>query len=426
MQASKKLLFARHVFAQLRQIGVFKRSGWGGGEFTIVFLAEQNQDGKGVPVFVGWTMNQQDNISQVWSAVGSGGLLAESGAREPSRDEIERLRHVLIQIVLKSQENANSNARFRFDVAFRLDGDQPLYLSRPFDLPDSCVVTLPREADCEKKRWGYNPGIGVLLTSDGADEEDARIAASPALNDFVLFWSVLSCSFVRNTSHLFGVPTNWSASRRRLIKMRLPDREAKQFQVYSKIDSKREIRGIRPLWREFSERRGLDRQKLLGAMAAFRAGVQLSNRTYFPPSLPVVAFFASLEALSHQPRSCSGTLECDICGQLSFRHNLEGRVTLLLQLLERSLRKADFRRVKPHIKKSYESYRSSYVHSARTPFREHQPWAGVFNLHDPVGFWKGQHESFIVGPLENATGAAILHDIFPRSSRRKVWVPVEG
>jgi len=405
-----KLLFARHIQSLLRKFASPQSSSWGDGEFTLVFLADRDTRGAGVPVFLGWKMLKNDSINEAWAAVGTDGSLSQPQTkRVPTHDERASLLRKLEEVVRTSERSANAGTIWKFDVAYRLEGSQILYPHRPIECDGGYIVTLPREPDAETKGWGHNPGVGVLLSVEATDDQDAIAAGWEAQFELVLFWTFLSSSYCRAMKNLFSVKSNWPNSKRQLAALRLPEDQAKAFQSYSRRAAVAVLPKVRRTWKVIKNRKGNDKVRLLTALAAYRTALEIQSRTYHTQSLAVVAYMAALEAILPQPRRCHGQVVCDICGDLPRGHNAESHLSAILGGVRGVLRKTEFQKAEKLLRYAYGSYRSAYVHSARTPLQEHRGSRSSMDLYDSELFWGGYQEFDLLYKLDELTHRVIKH-----------------
>jgi len=146
-------------------------------------------------------------------------------------------------------------------------------------------------------------------------------------------------------------------------------------------------------------------------VAAYRAGLEVSTRISRTQSLAVVAYFASLDALTAGPQRCFGRQTCEICGPIGKGHNLESRREALARGLLVWMRRKEQKRVREFLNRAYDVYRSAYVHSARTPMKEYKgPWRSI-NVHDEDAFWSEYSDVRLVSTLSDVVRRAIDHEI---------------
>lgn len=413
IRPSAKLLFVRHLEAELRKFGTHSRSGWGEGEYEVVYLAGKDQKGKGVPCFLGWGMVKEKPIRELWLAVGTEGRLSEpANQRVPTDVEKDQLKSRIKDAVAQASKLATRNATSQFHVAFRIDGSLPVLPHKPIEFGENCAVSLPRLDDADKRRFGQNPAVGLMFPAKGTDEHDTLRAARDELFSRVLLWSFVSRSHCHASLPLFSTAAPWSKARKRLLSIRLKDNEAKSFQVYMREPAAKAFRRIRRVWESLENTKGENRIRLLSSLAAYRTALEVQSRSYHTQTLAVVSYIAALEASSPQPRRCSGMQSCDICGQMGTGHNLESHVSAILNGLRSFMEKNLLTEAEKVLKYAYRTCRSAYVHSARTPFDEFRGASSfIADIYDAQRFWDGWPDFRLLSRLEEIAHAAIDHNL---------------
>ena len=426
VRAKAKLLFARHLEALLRTFAAHSSTRWGDGDFGTTYLADMDEQRRGVPVSIDWRMSKESTIKKARiSVVTSGPSPSLPQARIPTRDVQRDLLRRLIAITKKAEELANNGTTWKFDVAFRLDGLVILCPASPIEFDGNYVVTLPRENDAEKKGWGLNPGLGFLFSVQATDEVDAVGASREGLFERVLFWTFLSNTFCHDTVSLFSVRSNWENSKGRLRALRLRPKQARAFQVYCGPTLKSQLSKLRRTWASLQGKPRKDKVRFLSALAAYRTGLEVARRIDPIRSLAVVAYFAALDALTPQPLHCFGGLTCEICGRLDAGHNLESQKEVLVREVVATLPTKKRRLVGQFLERAYANYRSAYVHSARSPFREYEGAWSVMDIHNEEAFWRDPSPTGLLSGLQDIVRYTLQRELGVGHATAP-WLPAPG
>lgn len=98
------------------------------------------------------------------------------------------------------------------------------------------------------------------------------------------------------------------------------------------------------------------------SVSAYVSGLKIQG---YYPTLSSVAFITSLAAFS-KPKKCNGKLSCTECGDLEFKHNLQGDKISIIEDVKNVLKinSENSEKLEKIIKNVYDKQRSSFVHDA--------------------------------------------------------------